>query len=227
MKDDRLHLIHIIECISRIQEYAAPAKNSFLADDKTQDAVLVNLDRIAESVGRLSPRLKEAHPDVNWRRLSAVRDFLAHKQRGEDLARAWEVVQRDLPNLKRNAEVVLAESRVPSWGSVVAEKPSTAYWSSDRAIAKLLKGKREEILRIAAKPGAHNIRVFGSAARGEDTPESDVDFLVEMEPGRSLLDHVALMQDLEDLLGRKVDVVSKKALHWYIRDRVLQEAVPI
>jgi len=94
-------------------------------------------------------------------------------------------------------------------------------------IAQLLKEKREEILRIAAKHGAHNVRVFGSAARGEDTPESDVDLLVELEPGRSLLDHVALMQDLEDLLGRKVDVVSKKALHWYIRDRVLQEAMPI
>jgi len=92
---------------------------------------------------------------------------------------------------------------------------------------ELLKSKRQEILAIAARHGAHNVRVFGSVARGEDRPESDLDILVEMEPGRSLMDHVALMQDLEDLLQRKVDVVSERALHWYIRDRVLAEATPL
>lgn len=94
-------------------------------------------------------------------------------------------------------------------------------------IEELLKSKRREILAIAAKHGAHNLRVFGSVARGEAGPESDLDILVEMEPGKSLLDHVALMHDLEDLLQRKVDVVSERALHWYIRDRVLAEATPL
>ena len=94
-------------------------------------------------------------------------------------------------------------------------------------IEELLKAKRQEILAIAARHGAHNLRVFGSVARGEAGPESDLDLLVEMEPGKSLMDHVALMQDLEDLLQRKVDVVSERALHWYIRDRVLAEATPL
>jgi predicted nucleotidyltransferase len=94
-------------------------------------------------------------------------------------------------------------------------------------INDLLGSKREEILQIAARHGAHNVRVFGSVARGEATPESDLDFLVELEPGRSLLDHVALLQDLESLLGRKVDLVEPEALHWYIRDRILQEAIPL
>ncbi len=94
-------------------------------------------------------------------------------------------------------------------------------------INELLKSKRQEIIAIAARHGAHNVRVFGSVARGEARPESDLDILVEMEPGRSLIDHVALMQDLEDLLQRKVDVVSERALHWYIRDRVLAEATPL
>jgi predicted nucleotidyltransferase len=94
-------------------------------------------------------------------------------------------------------------------------------------ITTLLQIKREEILRIAARHGATNIRVFGSVARGEAGPDSDVDFLVELEPGRSLLDHVALLQDLEDLLGCKVDLVEPEGLHWYIRDRVLQEAMPL
>jgi len=87
--------------------------------------------------------------------------------------------------------------------------------------------KRDEILRIAAGHGARTVRFFGSAVRGEETPESDIDLLVEFEPGRNLLDHVALVQDLEDLLGRTVDVVTEGGLHWYIRDRIHQEAVPL
>jgi hypothetical protein len=95
------------------------------------------------------------------------------------------------------------------------------------SISELLQEKREEILRIAAEHGARNVRVFGSAARGEAGPESDIDFLIELEPDRSLFDHVALLQDLEDALGRKVDVVTEKGLHWYIRDRIKKEAAPL
>ena len=94
-------------------------------------------------------------------------------------------------------------------------------------ISELLQDKRATILRIAASHGAGHVRIFGSVARGEATSASDIDLLVDLEPGRSLLDHVALKQDLEDLLGRKVDVMTEKALHWYIRDRVLAEAVPL
>ena len=94
-------------------------------------------------------------------------------------------------------------------------------------INALLQQKREEILRIAAQHGAHNVRVFGSVARGEAGPESDIDFLVELEPGRSLLDHAALLLDLEQLLGRKVDVATERSLKERIRVRVLREAVPL
>ena len=94
-------------------------------------------------------------------------------------------------------------------------------------VARLLREKREEILAIAARHGASSLRVFGSAARGETGQDSDIDFLVEMEEGRSLLDHVALWQDLEDLLGCEVDVVSVRGLHWYIREHVVQDALPL
>ena len=94
-------------------------------------------------------------------------------------------------------------------------------------IDEILKDKREEILRLAAQHGARNLRVFGSVARGEARPESDVDFLVELESGHSLFDLGGLLMDLQDLLGRSVDVVTEKGLHWYIRDRVLKEAVPL
>ncbi len=84
--------------------------------------------------------------------------------------------------------------------------------------------RRDEILSLAALHGAHDVRVFGSVARGEAKEGSDLDLLVSWEPGRDLFDHVELMEDLRDLLGVKVDVVTAKSLHWYIRDRVLAEA---
>ncbi len=92
---------------------------------------------------------------------------------------------------------------------------------------ELLREKREEILRIASMHGALNVRLFGSVVRGEAGPSSDVDVLVDMEPGRSLLDLGGLLMDLQDLLGCKVDVVTAKGLRERIRDRVLAEAVPL
>jgi len=90
-----------------------------------------------------------------------------------------------------------------------------------------IKEKKAEILQIAKKHGASNIRVFGSYARGEQKPDSDIDFLVELQPEASLFDHVALIQDLEKLLDKKVDVVTYNSLHWLIKDKVLNEAKPI
>ena len=84
--------------------------------------------------------------------------------------------------------------------------------------------KRQEILHIAERHGAHNIRVFGSVARGEDQPESDLDLLVDMASGRSLLDLVGLGQDLEELLDRKVDVVTDASLHPALSERIRAEA---
>ncbi len=92
---------------------------------------------------------------------------------------------------------------------------------------KVLKDEREEILRIAASHGAQNVRVFGSLARGEAGPDSDIDILVELDPGRSLLDIVAIKQDLEDLIGCEVDVVTEAGVGPYIREQVLREAVSL
>ena len=94
-------------------------------------------------------------------------------------------------------------------------------------INELLKGRRKEILHIADKHGARNIRIFGSVIRREVGPDSDVDFLVELEPGRSLLDHTALILDLKELLGCEVDVVTERGLRPRIREKVLKEARPL
>ncbi len=102
-----------------------------------------------------------------------------------------------------------------------------AKGASAMAIEQALRSKRDEILRLATQHGARNVRLFGSAARGELGPESDIDFLVEMEPGRGLLDLGGLLFDLEILLGHRVDVVTEEGLKHRIRERVLHEAVPL
>jgi len=94
-------------------------------------------------------------------------------------------------------------------------------------VRQLLMEKREEILALAARYGAYNVRVFGSVARGEADEASDLDFLVDLQPGRSLFDLGGLLMELQDLLGREVDVATPNGLKPRIRERVLREAVPL
>ena len=94
-------------------------------------------------------------------------------------------------------------------------------------IKELLQDKREMILGLAARYGVANVRVFGSVARGEATDRSDIDFLVKLEPGRSLMDLGEFLVDLRALLGREVDVVSEDGIYWLLRRRILREARPL
>ena len=94
-------------------------------------------------------------------------------------------------------------------------------------MADLVRNRRQDILQIAARHGAHNVRVFGSVARGESGPDSDIDFLVEMEPGRSLFDLGGLLVDLQTLLGADVDVVTERGLRPRLRARIMREAIPL
>ena len=95
------------------------------------------------------------------------------------------------------------------------------------SIHELLQSKREKILQIAARHGARKVRVFGSVARGEARRGSDIDFLVEMDEGRSLLDHAALILDLERLLKRPVDVASERGLRPPVRKEILKDAIAL
>lgn len=92
---------------------------------------------------------------------------------------------------------------------------------------KALSMKRKEILKVAARHGAYDVRIFGSIARGDAAADSDIDFLVNLEAGRSLFDLGGLLMDLQELLGRNVDVVTERGLRQRIRNRVLQKAVPL
>lgn len=94
-------------------------------------------------------------------------------------------------------------------------------------VQTLLKSRRNEILSLAARNGAVNVRVFGSVARGDNRPDSDIDFLVTLERGRSLLDLARFLRELQTLLGTNVDVVTEAGLRPRIKERVLREARPL
>lgn len=101
------------------------------------------------------------------------------------------------------------------------------WYNFNMSYEDILQTHRQEILAIARRYGAVNIRVFGSVARHEASLDSDIDFLVEMEPGRSLFDLGGLLYELQELLGVDVDVVTEKGLRMRIRDQVLSQAVPL
>jgi uncharacterized protein len=94
-------------------------------------------------------------------------------------------------------------------------------------LEQLLRDKRDDIKHIAAKHGAYNLRVFGSVARGEAGLESDIDILIDVGPTTSSWFPAGLILDLEDLLGRRVEVITEKALNPELRDHVLREAIPL
>ena len=111
MRDDQLYLIHICECIERIERYTAEGKNPFFADTKTQDAVVRNLQTLAESTRRLSDALKNSYRDVDWRAIAAFRNVAVHDYLGIDLKQVWDIVEQDLPDLKPKVEAILQELR--------------------------------------------------------------------------------------------------------------------
>jgi hypothetical protein len=94
-------------------------------------------------------------------------------------------------------------------------------------VKKLLKENRREIIDLAARHGARNVRLFGSAARGEETESSDIDLLVQVGPDASPWFPAGLILDLEELLGLRVDIVTEDSIHWLLRRRILKEAVPL
>ena len=109
MKDDRLYLIHIKECIERVIEYTEEGKDFFFADTKTQDAVMRNLQILAESSQRLSDSLKEKHPEVDWRNISGFRNVVVHEYLSIDVKRIWDIVEQDLPILEEQIGGIMRE----------------------------------------------------------------------------------------------------------------------
>lgn len=113
MKDDTVYLRYIQECIRRIEENTSGGRDEFMASHTLQDAVLRNLQTIAESTQHLSDDLKAKQAEIDWRRIAAFRNVLVHDYLGIDVERVWQITQRDVPELKKAILTMLDEGRNP------------------------------------------------------------------------------------------------------------------
>jgi uncharacterized protein with HEPN domain len=111
VKDDRLYLEHILECLDAIREYVAGGRDIFLADRKTRKATIRELQELAESSQRISPALKDRHPEVPWTAVSGFRNVLVHDYLGLGSDRIWEIIERDLPPFRAAVEEMLRDMR--------------------------------------------------------------------------------------------------------------------
>ena len=109
MKDDKLYLLHVKQAIGKIFKYAESGKEAFFADEKTQDAVIRNIEIIGEAVKNISADLKTSYPEIPWRRIAGMRDKMIHEYFGVNLDLIWETVERDLPELLKNTKNILKE----------------------------------------------------------------------------------------------------------------------
>ena len=107
MKDDKLYLIHIAECIARIEQYTQGGSAAFMGSTLIQDAVLRNLQTMAQSVRNLSEDMKAQHPEIDWRGIIGFRNVLVHDYLAVDMERTWDIVDHDLPDLKHKIEAIL------------------------------------------------------------------------------------------------------------------------
>lgn len=108
MKDDKIHLLHILDCAEQIALYTGAGRAEFDRDRKTQDAVLRNLQTLSESISRISDGLRQRHPEVEWRNIAAFRNVVVHDYLGLDLNLIWDVVEKDLPELKAKIAAIVA-----------------------------------------------------------------------------------------------------------------------
>ncbi|MBF0468155.1 MAG: DUF86 domain-containing protein [Desulfamplus sp.] len=107
MKDDNLYLIHISECIDKIQQYTSDGKTAFLNCSKTQDAVIRNFEIIGEAVKRLSDSTRQRTPYIPWRQFAGFRDILIHKYEGVDISEVWQTIESDIPALRKAVKILL------------------------------------------------------------------------------------------------------------------------
>jgi uncharacterized protein len=154
-----------------------------------------------------------------------LRHYLEQGMNKAAIARELEISRRTVYHWIRTGQLDRElDDRV---GCHSLDWPLPPGYSCPMGVPDLLQQHRAEVLRLAAKYGATDVRVFGSVARGEADDASDIDFLVRMAPGRSLFDLGGLLMDLQDLLGRRVDVVTERGLRSRVREQVLGEAIQV
>ena len=226
MRDSFEQLHRIQGAITKIAEYARKGRTRFDKEEEVRLSVIHYLQIIGEAAQAMPQDYKDQHPEIPWKQMISFQNFLTYYYIEIDRDAVWRIVEHDLPHLKPQIDAELgrmaskAEHRKSIESKVSKRKAAGAF-------RELLQAKREDILRTAIRHGAFNVRVFGSVARGEADAESDIDLLVDVEPGRTLFDLSELLMDLQELLGLNVDIVTEKGLNSRIRQRVINEAVPL
>ncbi|MEI6103540.1 MAG: DUF86 domain-containing protein [Methanothrix sp.] len=109
MKDDRVYLIHIWECIQRIESYSIEGRSAFLASTMMQDAIIRNFEIIGEATKHLSLEMRQSHPEIQWRGLAGFRDVLIHNYMGVDLVEVWNIIENELIHIKSSLEPIMTE----------------------------------------------------------------------------------------------------------------------
>ncbi len=112
MKDDRLYLIHIWESIQRIESYSIEGKSAFLASTMMQDAIIRNFEIIGEATKHLSLEMRLSNPEIQWRGLAGFRDVLIHNYMGVDLVEVWNIIEKELPQIKNSLEPIMIERQL-------------------------------------------------------------------------------------------------------------------
>jgi uncharacterized protein len=226
MRDPYEQLRRIQKAMEKIAEYTRAGRDSFEQEEKVRLSIMYYLQIIEHSVYSILQDFKDRHSEIPWEQMTDVQNRLGFYDTEMDRDALWEIATHDLPDLKVKIDAALEQKDLTdqhskSVDAIIAEKRKAI------ALRELLQANRDAILRIAAKYGASNVRVFGSVARGEADAESDIDLLVDMEEDRSLLDLSRLLTNLQTLLGYKLDIVTEQGLNERLRERVLKEAVKL
>lgn len=225
MRDPIEQLGRIQNALMKIAEYTNKGRRKFDEEEETRISMIYYLQTISEAARAIPQDYRQRHPEIPWKQLIDFQNFITYYYREIDRDATWTIVSIDLPGLKTKVDALLEASIRQD------VKNKNAYTSvhgeAARAFRELLQAKREDILRTATAHGVSNVRVFGSVVRGEADAESDIDLLVDVEPGRTLFDLSELLADLQNLLGHDIDIVTEKGLNRRMRERVLKEAVPL
>lgn len=225
MRDPVEQLRRIQNALLKIAASIKKGRQTFENEEEIRLSIIYYLQIISEAARAIPQDYRKQHPEIPWQRLIDFQNFITYYYRNIDMDATWNIVHTELPALKPNIDALLDES-IKQDRQKNSSYP-TARSEATRAFNELLQARKEDILRTATSHGVSNVRVFGSVVRGEADEDSDIDLLVDVEPGRTLFDLGEFLADLQNLLGRDIDIVTEKSLNDQTRERVLKEAMPL
>lgn len=203
-RDDYFFLQNIVEALEDIESYTADGFASFISEPMRQDAIERKFEILGEAVKNLSEDFRQKYPEIQWSHMARFRDILSHHYFGIDVRTVWDISQKDVK------EALTQIVNLPEY--VVAKQRFEEAWAKREKELDRLRRMKPEILSITEEYGIDKIYIFGSCARGEERPRSDIDILIGKQFQISLFDFAGLQSKLTELLGRKVDLCSENAL---------------